>query len=90
MKKIKNYCRAFFTDTEEGENGAELFEIVLGIAMVAILAAVVYGIIAIVTSKMDETSEEIKDLGSDTSSAQTTTAEQEQNNGEIIIEDDAS
>lgn len=87
MENLKNYCKKFFCDNEEGEEGAELLEIVVGIGVVAALAAVVFGIIAIVSDYMDSKGEEIKNLdGNNKSPSVSTTAPSDES--DLVIDDD--
>lgn len=59
---MKNYIKSFFKE----EDGAETFEFVLVLGCVAALALVLYFVVEILQGNMEETADDIKDLGDST------------------------
>ena len=55
---MKSYLAAFYKD----ENGAELIEVALAIAIVAILAAAIFGIIKVLLIKIEQAGNMIGDI----------------------------
>ena len=55
---MKNYMKRFYRD----ETGAELIEVALAIAIVAILAAAIFGIIRILLVKIEQAGDMIGDI----------------------------